>query len=192
MRTTDTVNLNQSPELIALRFNHRQMTALRQIPRKTRYVRPDEVPEAVWQSVLDKSKPSFRLPDLNRPPGLNRRTTPRTMFDRAFRSDLEQDRIREEVGVVMGGLSSSQRQCRCRCLLVPDLNLPCSLKAFQLLNDFFQILPEFCQRGSILALHIDDERSGLASGLQKCRVLSLLGDSLMKGRACDVPDNSSL
>ena len=114
------------------------------------------------------------------------------MLDRAFRSGLEQDRIREEVGVVMGGISSSEQQFRCRCLLVPNLNLPCSLKPFQLLNNLFQILPEFCQRDSVLALHIDDERSGLASGLQKRRVLSLLVDGLMEGRACDVPDNSSL
>ena len=42
MWTSNTVDLNQSPELITLRFNHWQMTALRQIPHKTRYVRPDQ------------------------------------------------------------------------------------------------------------------------------------------------------
>ena len=47
------------------------------------------------------------------------------------------------------------------------MNSPYFPGFFQLLDNFFQVLPKFCQRGSVLTLHIDDESTGLASGLQE-------------------------
>ncbi|MGY2895682.1 hypothetical protein [Deinococcus sp. UYEF24] len=54
MQITDTMDLYQLPEVIEKRLSHLQTDCLRRRLNETRYQTLDEVPQAVWLSLLER------------------------------------------------------------------------------------------------------------------------------------------
>ncbi len=59
MLITDTMDLNQLPELIQLEYGPAQMTFLRALLLTSKFQNVDEVPPEVWASLLEAVKVWF-------------------------------------------------------------------------------------------------------------------------------------